>query len=308
MPQWEADLEVGEDLVQRLLAEQFPELDADSARLLGEGFDNSVWVVEERLAFRFPRRAIAVPLVERELSVLPRLASLLPLPVPTPTHVGQPGEGYPWPFFGCPLLPGREPSEMDLSDEDRVAMGRDLGRFLRVLHDPATRAAVEPETGLPVDPNRRANMAVRVERTRAALEQLQHAGLWHAPHAVAPLLREAESLSLPRSEEAVLAHGDLHVRHVLVRRGRLSGVIDWGDVCVADPSIDLVLPWSVLPPAGRAHFVDEYGPVDDERLLRGRVLAIFLSALLAAYAHDVGHASLERESLAGLDRALVDWG
>ncbi len=54
MPEWDPDVEVGEALVRALVAEQFPELDAASARLLGEGWDNSVWVVEEAWAFRFP--------------------------------------------------------------------------------------------------------------------------------------------------------------------------------------------------------------------------------------------------------------
>jgi aminoglycoside phosphotransferase (APT) family kinase protein len=90
MPQWDADVEVGAELVQALLAEQFPALDASSARLLAEGWDNSVWSVEERLAFRFPRRAVAAPLVERELVVLPLLAPLLPVEVPAPMFVGAP--------------------------------------------------------------------------------------------------------------------------------------------------------------------------------------------------------------------------
>jgi hypothetical protein len=50
----------------------------------------------------------------------------------------------------------------------------------------------------------------------------------------------------------------------------------------------------------------EYGAVDDEARLRARVLAIMLSALLTLYARHEGLVSLERESLAGLERTLVD--
>ncbi len=304
MPQWDADIEVGEELVRSLLAEQFPVLDAASARLLGEGWDNSVWVVEERLAFRFPRRAIAVPLVERELAVLPRLAPLVPVPVPRPTHVGHPDETYPWPFFGCPLLAGVEPADAHVRDDERADLGGELGRFLRELHDPATRHAADPGGALPRDPNRRADMSVRVERTREALEELDRLGLWRPPDEVASLL--AAVTSLPPAEDVALLHGDLHVRHVLVEGGRLSGVVDWGDVCVGDPAIDLALCWSFLPEAGRARFLAEYGPVGKERLLRARVLALFLNAILAAYARDVGHEDLERECLEGLERTLID--
>lgn len=45
--------------------------------------------------------------------------------------------------------------------------------------------------------------------------------------------------------------------------------------------------------------------VDDDALLRARVLALFLCAALAAYARDERMASLEREARAGLERALT---
>jgi aminoglycoside phosphotransferase (APT) family kinase protein len=38
----------------------------------------------------------------------------------------------------------------------------------------------------------------------------------------------------------VLCHGDLHVRHLLVDGdGSAAGVIDWGDLCLADAAVDL---------------------------------------------------------------------
>jgi aminoglycoside phosphotransferase (APT) family kinase protein len=100
-------------------------------------------------------------------------------------------------------------------------------------------------------------------------------------------------------------HGDFHVRHVLVEDGRVSGVIDWGDVCVGDPSIDLQFAWSLLPAERRAAFLDAYGPVDEETRLRARVLAIFFCALLADYARARGLSGLERETRAGLVRVLA---
>ena len=99
MAEWDAEVVVDESTVRALLAEQFPELDAASARLLGEGWDNSVWVVEERWAFRFPRRAVAIPGIERELDSLPRLAPLLPVPIPVPRFIGVPNDRFAWPFF-----------------------------------------------------------------------------------------------------------------------------------------------------------------------------------------------------------------
>jgi hypothetical protein len=67
-----------------------------------------------------------------------------------------------------------------------------------------------------------------------------------------------------------------------------------------------VLVWSLLTPEGREPFFAEYGPVADEQRIRSRVLAIVLGSMLARYAHDAGHASLQREAVAGLERTLAE--
>ena len=59
-----------------------------SVGLLAEGWDNTVWLVDESWVFRFPRRAAAVAGVEREIAVLPRLAPFLPLPIPSQSSSG----------------------------------------------------------------------------------------------------------------------------------------------------------------------------------------------------------------------------
>lgn len=306
MPEWDADFDVDEALARSLIEEQFPGLDASSTRRVGSGWDNAVWLVEERWAFRFPRRKIAVPLVARELAVLPRVAPLLPVPVPVPTFVGQETTRFPRPFFAYRSLHGVEPADARLSEDERVSIGAELGRFLRVLHARETLEAVDPARLLPVDINGRADMATRVPRARENLAKLGELELWTAPvAAVERILTSAEALP-PTTSELVLVHGDLHLRHVLVEGGSISGVIDWGDVCRADPCIDLMLVWSLLTPAGRLRFLAEYGQVTAEQHLRSRVLALVLDSMLVRYAHDSGHASLQREAIAGLERTLID--
>ena len=108
---------------------------------------------------------------------------------------------------------------------------------------------------------------------------------------------------LPPPARGGLAHGDLHLRHLLVdEAGAPTAVIDWIDVCNGDPGIDLPLYWCLLTPAAREDFRAAY-PVTDQQLLRGRVLALFLCAVLARYARDVGDRALEAEALAGLRRS-----
>ena len=274
-------------LVRQLIADQFPELALASLRPLAEGWDNAVWLVDERWAFRFPRRTMGVEAIERELRVLPQLS--LPVPIPVPVFVGRPAMGYPWPFFGAAFIDGLEAAGLD--EAARCRLAPELAGFLRALHDAVG-------ISLPLDPNRRADMPYRAAMTRDWLGRLGR-----RPAGVEQVLAEAEALPPPEGE--VLAHGDLHFRHMLVDdTGALAGVIDWGDVCRADPSIDLSLLWSFFPPEARSAFLAAYGPVSDAQLLRARALAINLCTILAVYGRDEAMADVEREALEGLDRCL----
>lgn len=292
MAEWSPEIAVDETLAHALLGDQFPELELGTLRLLGEGWDNTAWLVDERWVFRFPRRTIALPLVDRELAVLPALAPQLPLPVPEPVFVGKPGRSYPWPFLGARLVPGLELVEAELDDGGRAALAQPLGAFLRALH------GAEVEVELPLDPNRRADMPFRARKAREALAELG----WELSEADALLDRSAR---LPPPGPPVLCHGDLHLRHALVQGGRLTGVIDWGDVCRADPAIDLVLHWCALPPTARGGFLDAYGDVDEAALVRARVLAVHLCAMLALHARSEGLERVRHGALAGLERTLL---
>lgn len=298
VPPWAPEVEVGLDLAGRLIGAQFPELADAPIRFLAAGFDNTVFAVDDRWAFRFPRRAVAVPGVERELVMLPAIAARLGPAVPAPTHVGRPADAFAWPWFGAPLLPGREPTTA-LDDAARATLAPQLGRLLRTLH----RAPAPAD--LPHDPMGRADMAQRVPFTTEQLVELAAAGLPDRRHAAAPILAAAGGLA-PSARRA-LVHGDLHFRHLLVAPdGTLTGVIDWGDVCTGDPAMDLQVAWSLLPPGARPAFWEAYGPIEPDQALRARVVALYLSAVLARYGEAEGMPVVRDEAMAALERTLVD--
>ena len=279
---WRPEIAVDQRLATKLIHDQFPHL--ERVEPLGEGWDYSAYRVDGNLVFRFPRRAVVLPGMAREIATLPRLS--LPVQIPTPLYVGEPSADFPWGFFGAPFIAGDEP--IGVSDEVRAAISLDLARTLRALHahDPAD---------LPLDANQRADMSRRVPWARDALGQL---GL-----SADAILVEAATVGTlaPRA----LCHGDLHFRQILVG-GRLNGIIDWVDVCRANPAIDLSLLWSFVPREMFDRFLTEYGSVSDEELLVARVLALGLNATLANYARDLGNSRLEQEALAAVHRAAAD--
>jgi aminoglycoside phosphotransferase (APT) family kinase protein len=308
-PQWTAEVEVGPELAAELIREQFPALAASRLALLATGWDNTVFAVDDQWLFRFPRREIAVPGVRREIALLPRLAPSLPLPIPVPRFVGRPTRRYAWPFFGSAMLPGTELADSGLPDPERVAAAAALGRFLRALHDP--RQAARPECAdLPVDPMRRGNARVRAPRAREVLGRLAAAGTFPADDDVRALLDRAEREPAgdvrPSRADLVVCHGDLHVRHLLVdREGAAVGVIDWGDLCLGDPVVDLAIAYLGFAGTARTAFFAGYGkPIGSGRELAARTFALSLGAYLADYAAEQDRPALLAESVAGLRRAV----
>jgi aminoglycoside phosphotransferase (APT) family kinase protein len=292
VPEWSPEHVVDEGLARRLIAGQC--FEPSSLELLGEGWDNTVWLVDDRWAFRFPRREIALPGFVRELDVLGELAPQVSLPIPVPKWVGEASEAFPWPFFGAEVIEGRELPGAALTHAARCALGRPLGRFLRGLHD------AQVSVQLPYDPMGRATMSARVPKTLDALLQIDH--LWSMPESVREALHDATQIPPGVPDHPVVAHGDLHARHLLVRGSVLTGVIDWGDICVGDPAIDLAVCWYALPPDGRAEFFAAYGRVSEAQLLRARVIALFMCATLAIHGTHAGLDAVVRESLDGLRR------
>src|SRR5690242_15024602 len=302
---WNPDVVVDEELARALIGDRVPTLRDAPLRLLGEGWDSTVWRAGDQWVFRFPRREMVVPGFLREVEVLPRLAPELPLPVPVAEVRGEPDERFRWPWAGFRILPGRELVEVAADAEACVRYGRGLGRFLRALHDIDPAAVTAGGELLPIDAVRRADMPFRVERTEEQLGRIAGLRLWRPPAGFAAVMEEARGL--PDPDELVVCHGDLHLRHLLVSdAGELAGVIDWIDVCRGDACLDLLLYWGYLAEAGRQAFVAAYGPVDEVRLLRARVITVSIWCALAEYAHAVGMERLRQAAVAGLDLATAD--
>ncbi len=80
-----------------------------------------------------------------------------------------------------------------------------------------------------------------------------------------------EAMKLPGAAERTTPrwyHGDLAAENLLVRRGALAAVLDFGGLSVGDPTVDLVVAWrfSMHPPGSSSATAG----VDDATWLRGR--------------------------------------
>lgn len=227
-----AEVAVDAALVAALLRAQHPDLARLPLSRLDEGWDNVMFRLGEDLVVRLPRREAAAGLISREQEWLPLLAPRLPLPIPAPVRRGGPGEGYPWPWSVVPWIEGETADLAPPAESEATG----FGRFLAALHLPSPpEAPRNPVRGVPLA-TRRAMVRARATRVAAVTDVItaKLGYLWE------------DALAAPIDEPDCWLHGDLHARNVLVRDGRLAGVIDWSDLAAGDRATDLAAIWGVF--------------------------------------------------------------
>lgn len=269
----EDEVDVDEALVRRLLSTQMPSL-ADRPLEVVEpwGTDNGIWRLGDDLVVRLPRIHWAAAQVDRDATWLPRLAPHLPVAVPAPVAVGEPGEGHPYRWAVHRWIPGDGAALARF--DDPVTFATDLAGTVRKLQ-------TVPTDGAPPARNRARPLLDFDESTRRAIDGASH--LIDAD-AAAVVWDEAVAAA-PHEGPPVWVHGDLE-GNCLVRDGRLCGIVDWGSACAGDPAVDVQVVWSPLfTERSRKVFLDCLD-VDHDTLARSRGVAINQAcAALPYYLH-----------------------
>jgi aminoglycoside phosphotransferase (APT) family kinase protein len=268
----EVDTDVS--LVSRLLATQFPHwANLPIEPVPSAGTDNALYRLGDDMSVRLPRIHWATGQVDKEHRWLPRLAPFLPLAIPVPLAKGEPGEDYPWHWSVHRWLEGENATVERVADPLRAAT--DLARFVAALQRIDATEGPSPGShnsfrGVP--------LAMRDAQTRAAIASLNGTldtdaatTVWDA------------SLDVPAWHGSpVWIHGDLHAGNLLVARGRLSAVIDFGCLGVGDPACDVMSAWSFLTADSRDAFRAAL-PVDDATWRRGRGWALSFGLIALPY-------------------------
>ena len=292
---WHADITLSPATAKRLIADQFPDVPAHTAELAAEGWDNWLYRAGSWI-FRFPRRQVVVPAVEIEMAVLPGLAPMLPLPIPDAARRGTPDPQFPYPFFGYREIPGRATGQAAPTPKMRRQSAVPLAEFLHVLHNISPRDAARLGAGPPLF--NRLDLDVTVPRFGEWMDKAAARGL--LPVRGAPLLAEAERLRAAAGlffPPLGLAHGDLNFKNVLLDdSGALSGVVDWCDVHIGHPAVDLALAWGLLPSASRQVFLEAYGPVDSLTWRVARFMSWYVNLIVLVSAADSHNAADVREA------------
>jgi aminoglycoside phosphotransferase (APT) family kinase protein len=246
--------------VGRLIAEQFPQwADLPITPVEPQGWDNRTFHLGEDMTVRLPSGPLYALQVEKEHRWLPKLAPLLPLPIPVPLAKGAPVDGYPWQWSVYRWIEGETAAIERIADLRQFATT--LAEFLSTLQ------RIDSAGGPPPGRHnffRGGPLTVYDGETRQAIAALDGKIDTDAAGAVWEAALKATWHGPP-----VWFHGDVASGNLLLKGGRLSAIIDFGTSGVGDPSCDLAIAWTLFGGESREAFHAGLG-LDHATWARGR--------------------------------------
>jgi aminoglycoside phosphotransferase (APT) family kinase protein len=272
----DAEVVVDGALIREMLTQQYPELASLPIRRVGEGFDNNLFQLGDRLVARLPRRYRGVEPLENELRWLAVVANDVTLATPLPLRPGVPNSTYPWPWMVASFIDGVAGDEVD--DETLFGSAEALAAFMRELHVTAPDIA-------PRNPWRSVALTERAHDLEARLGDLRS----DVDTENASILFERACAAPQWEGPAMWLHGDLHPGNLVFRDGRLVGVVDFGDLCAGDPATDIAGALLTLPYDALEAFFAVYD-VTDATLARAIGWAIIFGTMMVS----LGQASRPR--------------
>lgn len=228
-------LAVSAGQVGRLVADQFPAWAGLAVTpVASAGTVNALFRLGDALVARFPLLPgdpdAVLGQLRDEAARTAELHAGTSVPTPEPVAIGRPGHGYPLPWAVQTWLAGRDAFTEDPAGS--VAFAHNLAGFIAGLRGLDTRGRRFAGGG------RGGELAAHDDWVAFCLER--SGDLFDVP-----LLREwwTQWRVLPRNDPDVMSHTDLIPGNLLVRDGRLAGVLDVGGFGPADPALDVGAAW-----------------------------------------------------------------
>lgn len=214
-------LKIDEILAHRLVAAQFPQWrDLPIQPVAVSGWDNRTFHLGNDMLIRMPSAEHYAAQVEKEQTWLPILAPLLPLAIPTPLAMGKPGEGYPWCWSIYRWLEGETVASAKIDNLSNIAIY--LAKFLNAFHN------INSTNGPPPGAHsfHRGGLLVTYDsETRNAINILKD----KIDTQTATILWE-KALTTTWTRQPAWVHGDVSPGNLLIHNGKLSAVIDFGQL------------------------------------------------------------------------------
>ena len=291
MHPWQKTIEINQHQARQLIESQF-RLNIKTIRLMDSGWDNCAYLVNHKIIFRFPRRPLSVTYMDNEIALLPYIAQRVFFPISDPKWIGQASTLYPYSFSGYPILPGQSITNITTKLISDATFAQTLASWLTTLHNiPINQDHIALIKG---DQSSRYDVNQRILRCEENLTRYEHyfSRSGFSKTNLQKSLAILPQLTFSQKKQAYL-HGDLYCNHVIVnpKTHRPTGLIDWGELHIGHPGIDLAIGMVFTERVFKA-FLKAYHHIDDETHNLMLLCAFCHTMSLLPYAHQLKKQSL----------------
>ncbi|MBI2666503.1 aminoglycoside phosphotransferase family protein [Candidatus Woesearchaeota archaeon] len=216
------------------ISNEFPKLKIYSSRLFTHGSDHDVVFINDSMVFRFPKSKKYVQTFKREIKFLSSFSKMTQVSVPRYTFVAKN-----YLFGGYKKKEGHWLTKNlygNLDSFTQEVIARQLAHFLTLLHHFPLREARKMgfSEEWPISKQIRAYQKRKKEIFSVLSEKEKIF--------VEKFIEGYAHISVPR---LALLHYDLSKDHILVKDGRVEGIIDFGDSALGDPAADFAWLWEL---------------------------------------------------------------
>lgn len=283
----------------RRIEKCFPQLQICSIKPNEEGWDSFVFEVNDCFIFRFPRRPDQEVYLKREILLLPQLAKILSVRVPKFEFVCQ-GNAECAPFVGYRKIEGVPLTSDLIKSIQSDHLAQHLSKVLTELHRFPLQEALQSKVPYVSPIEWRQEYRNLYARVRDQVFPLLNVALRAKAIALWKSFLNEESYF---QFKPVLLHRDLSGGHILCEPNgeRIAGIIDWGDLSIGDPALDLTGLWHVYGSKfGERVLIGYEGKVEEtfrERISFYSRLIPFHKILYGLNMHDSGRLELGLQQL-----------
>lgn len=258
-------MNIDTNLVKTLIKEQYLNFsDLKIVEVENSGNDNRTFHLGDSMLVRLPSGKEYASQIEKEMYWLPKLSPYILLDIPLPLFKGNPTKEYPFNWGIYKWIEGETLTYKDILNLDLLAI--DLAKFLKELQ--SIDATLGPKAGKH-NFYRGGSLNIYDNETRIALKNLKNIfdtnsleNIWK------------KCLKSKYTNKPVWIHGDIAVGNLLIKDGRLSGVIDFGILGTGDPACDYVIAWTFFSSKSREIFKNHLN-CDEETFERAKGWALW---------------------------------
>lgn len=240
---------ISRDTCLKVVKRKFSNVDDKGIQIFDDGWDYIVIVVNNETAFRFPRREDYATTLPIEMNFLELFADKSPVRVPKLTYQKDETTGIPYVSYS--FIPGIQFTinvSSTFTKDELLTIAKQLGVFLTAIHSFSLEKA--KQLGIKqIDSFDSCQKRLTKIKKKVFPYIVEHERRW-----IVTLFEDFLRIITKTPIKSVLTHSDLMPEHIIVdpKTHTLSGIIDFGDILIADPAYD----FTFLARYGR-DFLDE---------------------------------------------------